>query len=66
MRDLQRKIVILYTTYLGTVPFFTFCLFLIIVGIAAAFIPKLVFLVLVINFISQTTIQLLNLPALQL
>jgi hypothetical protein len=66
MKKLQRQIALLYATYLGTVPFFTFCLMLILVGVVAACLPKFAWVVLVVSFISQTVIQLLSLPALQI
>jgi hypothetical protein len=59
-KNLPRSIAILYASWLGTVGFFVACCLLILVGVA---VPKSIVYV---SFISQTVIQLLSLPAIQL
>jgi len=55
-----RTLAILYATWLGTVGFFVLCCILIVIGVA---VPRLL---LIVSFISQTVIQLLSLPAIQI
>ena len=66
MKDIMRRLAILYANQLGTVWFFVFFVTLVIVGVVAAIVHKLVFLVAVVTFLSQTVIQLWSLPAIQL